>query len=126
MKGASLIAPFGLRMPEELKDKIAQRAKDNGRSINAEIVQTLEDSLKDKNLNNSIASLSMALDTFKKVESAMTEALEAKDKHIKSITDLAHVQADYIAALKEILKTKFNFDADVFESFDDFSKKVGK
>lgn len=123
MKGASLIAPFGLRMPEELKEKIAERAKVNGRSMNAEIVQTLEDSFKDKSLNNSIASLSMALDSFKKVEGAMAQALEAKDNHLKSITDLTYVQSDYIAALKEILKTKFNFDVDLFESFDDFVKK---
>ncbi|EGS5619614.1 Arc family DNA-binding protein [Salmonella enterica] len=45
MKGASLIAPFGLRMPEELKEKIAERAKSNGRSMNAEIVQILEDTV---------------------------------------------------------------------------------
>ena len=43
MKGASNIAPFGLRMPEELKTKISARAKKNGRSMNAEIVQMLED-----------------------------------------------------------------------------------
>ncbi|EBJ4781928.1 Arc family DNA-binding protein [Salmonella enterica] len=45
MKGASLIAPFGLRMPEELKEKIAERAKNNGRSMNAEIVQILQDAI---------------------------------------------------------------------------------
>lgn len=45
MKGASLIAPFGLRMPEDLKDKISERAKANGRSMNAEIVQILQDAL---------------------------------------------------------------------------------
>ncbi len=45
MKGASLIAPFGLRMPEELKEKVAERAKKNGRSMNAEIVQILQEAL---------------------------------------------------------------------------------
>ncbi|WP_418458392.1 Arc family DNA-binding protein [Citrobacter braakii] len=45
MKGASLIAPFGLRMPEELKEKIAERARANGRSMNAEIVQILENAI---------------------------------------------------------------------------------
>ncbi|EJV1068775.1 Arc family DNA-binding protein [Klebsiella sp. JL973] len=45
MKGASLIAPFGLRMPEELKEKVAERAKNNGRSMNAEIVQILQEAL---------------------------------------------------------------------------------
>lgn len=115
---------FVVRLPNGMRDAIAERAKANGRSMNAEIVQTLEDSFKDKSLNNSIASLSMALDSFKKVESAMAQALEAKDSHLKSITDLNYVQSDYIAALKEILKTKFNFDVDLFESFDDFVKKT--
>ncbi|EAM9413087.1 Arc family DNA-binding protein [Salmonella enterica] len=45
MKGASLIAPFGLRMPEDLKEKVAERAKSNGRSMNAEIVHILQDAL---------------------------------------------------------------------------------
>lgn len=45
MKGASQIAPFGLRMPEDLKTAIAERATKNGRSMNAEIVQILEDRL---------------------------------------------------------------------------------
>lgn len=45
MKGASLIAPFGLRMPEELKRKVAERAKANGRSMNAEIVQIIQDAV---------------------------------------------------------------------------------
>lgn len=43
MKGASQIAPFGLRMPEDLKDAIAERAKKNGRSMNSEIIHILED-----------------------------------------------------------------------------------
>lgn len=45
MKGASQIAPFGLRMPEDLKTAIAERATRNGRSMNAEIVQILQDAL---------------------------------------------------------------------------------
>lgn len=45
MKGASLIAPFGLRMPEDLKEKVSERAKSNGRSMNAEIVQIIEDAI---------------------------------------------------------------------------------
>lgn len=46
MKGASLIAPFGLRMPDELRECISYRAKKNGRSMNAEIIQILEDAIK--------------------------------------------------------------------------------
>ncbi|AUU38622.1 Arc family DNA-binding protein [Proteus mirabilis] len=42
MKGMRNIAPFGLRMPDELKEKIQERAKANGRSMNSEIIQMLQ------------------------------------------------------------------------------------
>lgn len=35
------IAPFGLRMPAELKSRIDREAKGNGRSMNAEIIARL-------------------------------------------------------------------------------------
>lgn len=36
------IAPFGVRMPSELKEYLTQKAKENKRSLNAEIVERLE------------------------------------------------------------------------------------
>lgn len=36
---------FNLRMTQDLKEKISLRAKDNGRSLNAEIVQILQDAI---------------------------------------------------------------------------------
>lgn len=45
MKGMRNIAPFGLRMPDDLREAIAERAKRNGRSMNSEIVQILQDTL---------------------------------------------------------------------------------
>lgn len=36
---------FNLRMPSGMKDELAERAKRNGRSLNAEIVQILEDAI---------------------------------------------------------------------------------
>lgn len=38
------INPFGLRMPPELRQKVEDAAKQSGRSLNAEIVERLEDS----------------------------------------------------------------------------------
>lgn len=38
------IAPFGVRMPAELKETVDKAAKENGRSMNAEIVHRLEES----------------------------------------------------------------------------------
>jgi plasmid stability protein len=107
---------FVVRLPEGMREAIAERAKNNGRSMNAEIIQVIEDALKDKNLNNSVATLSMALDTFKSVESAMGKSIEAKDAQIKAITNAMHVQADYINVLKGILKNNFDFDVDLIEN----------
>jgi hypothetical protein len=39
------INPFGLRMPEELKKRIARSAKANRRSLNAELVLRLQHSV---------------------------------------------------------------------------------
>lgn len=39
------IAPFGLRMPSVLKERIEKHARKNSRSINSEIVGRLADSL---------------------------------------------------------------------------------
>ncbi|MBD3717078.1 Arc family DNA-binding protein [Enterobacter hormaechei] len=36
---------FNLRLPEGMRDAIAERAKTNGRSMNSEIVQILQDAL---------------------------------------------------------------------------------
>lgn len=40
------IAPYGVRMPAELKEKLQEIAKSNGRSLNSEIVMILEDHVK--------------------------------------------------------------------------------
>lgn len=39
---------FNLRFPDGMRDAIAERAKRNGRSMNSEIVQILEDALNEK------------------------------------------------------------------------------
>lgn len=37
------ISPYGVRMPAELKDKLQDMAKRNGRSLNSEIVRILDE-----------------------------------------------------------------------------------
>lgn len=37
------IAPYGVRMPADLKEKLQALAKKNGRSLNSEIVRILEE-----------------------------------------------------------------------------------
>ena len=38
-------APYPLRMPDELRAQLSERAKSNGRSVNAEIVSILQGAL---------------------------------------------------------------------------------
>lgn len=37
--------PYPLRMPEELRERLAERAKANGRSLNAEIIAILQNAV---------------------------------------------------------------------------------
>ncbi|EGT5653775.1 Arc family DNA-binding protein [Cronobacter sakazakii] len=43
---------FNLRFPEGMREAIAERAKRNGRSMNSEIIQIIEDTLNRDNLIN--------------------------------------------------------------------------
>lgn len=106
MKGMRNIAPFGLRMPDELREAIAERAKANGRSMNSEIVQILEDALKaqvvawDKSLtpelSEEVVTMSMsqlnkivsiaAEDTAKSVVESLTKNYELTPKSNKKPT----------------------------------------
>ncbi|WP_311775966.1 Arc family DNA-binding protein [Klebsiella aerogenes] len=44
----NFVERFTVRMPDGMRDAIAERAKANGRSMNAEIVQILEEALDGK------------------------------------------------------------------------------
>lgn len=41
---ASVIAPFGVRLPPELKQWLGEQALSNRRSLNSEMIKRLEDS----------------------------------------------------------------------------------
>lgn len=84
MKGASQIAPFGLRMPEELKDVIAERAKQNGRSMNSEIVQILEDALNGS--ASSKAEIHVPNDVLNKLITLMEQTIELQESGNKKPT----------------------------------------
>lgn len=43
---ASVIAPFGVRLPPELKEWLGLQAQVNRRSLNSEMIKRLEDSRK--------------------------------------------------------------------------------
>ncbi|KMV66843.1 hypothetical protein AI29_16420, partial [bacteria symbiont BFo2 of Frankliniella occidentalis] len=41
----NFVERFTIRMPDGMRDAVAERAKSNGRSMNSEIIQILEDAL---------------------------------------------------------------------------------
>lgn len=50
---------FTVRFPDGLRDAVAERAKANGRSMNSEIVQILEDALRGKEQDLAIGMINI-------------------------------------------------------------------
>lgn len=100
MKGASLIAPLGVRIPDELKDKIQGQARENGRSMNAEILHILDSSFTQKT-DTEVASLSekvrhyaamlelkeQIIETQKETISHMEKSISNLEEHINILKD---------------------------------------
>ncbi|AOF18425.1 TPA: Arc family DNA-binding protein [Yersinia enterocolitica] len=92
MKGASQIAPLGVRLPEDLKAKIQEKAKENGRSMNAEIVSTIESSFSqvpDQEIAN-----------FQELLSHYQTMLELKEQIITSLRDTISYMESTISSLR--------------------------
>ncbi|ELZ9356967.1 Arc family DNA-binding protein [Citrobacter freundii] len=105
MKGASLIAPFGLRMPEDLKGKIAERAKSNGRSMNAEIVQILQDAIDLEISEQEDAKLdAQFMKNRKGLPDSYQEALASFDSRVTQLIEEATKKAMAQAGLELSLK----------------------
>lgn len=76
MKGMRNIAPTGVRIPDELKEKIVQRAHRNGRSINSEIVTILQAAIdEDENPKSAEAFVEREAELFKE---ALLDALQSR------------------------------------------------
>ena len=75
------IAPFGLRIPGDLKEALSKSAADNNRSMNSEIVHRLE-----KSFNND----SFTSGDREKLEGtlkAMTESFDALSQYITEVVN---------------------------------------
>ncbi|MEY0834262.1 Arc family DNA-binding protein [Providencia alcalifaciens] len=64
------IAPYTIRMPEGMKDKLSVRAHKNGRSLNSEMVMILQEALEkseSKPQSNAEHQAAIQAEEFKKV-----------------------------------------------------------
>lgn len=71
---------FNLRLPDGMKDAIAERAKENGRSINSEIVQILQDALESESLD--IDKIDSKNANPEDLASELARQLEEKQKEV--------------------------------------------
>lgn len=78
------IAPFGLRMQPELKQQIEEQARANGRSLNAEIVWRLEQSLASEADGQSWIKTAKAVST--KVPDPV-ERLDALEQQVRELME---------------------------------------
>lgn len=106
MKGASLIAPLGVRIPDELKAKIQDQAKANGRSMNAEIVQILEESFSDD-------KQSVYSDYEKQIE-ALKSDIQSLSSYIEIQKKFSELAEEQISLLKKLIKTTTGFDVEKY------------
>jgi plasmid stability protein len=71
---SNFIERFTVRMPDGMRSAIAERAKRNGRSMNSEIVQILEDAL-----SSDVSSVDKSLD-LKQIKSLL-DKISNKNPH---------------------------------------------
>ena len=83
MKGASQIAPLGVRLPDELKEKVQERAKEHGRSMNAEIVGVIEKSFSEQP-NQEALAMTSALEHLQAINELKDQIIASQESSIKS------------------------------------------
>lgn len=85
---------FNVRLPAGMRDAIAERAKANGRSMNSEIVQILEDALNNESnysgglTHDEAAELTgLSIETIEKLTKALKESTELINRSTKLIQE---------------------------------------
>lgn len=74
MKRVRDISPYSIRMPDELKEALTERAKKNGRSLNSEMVMILQSAVDGESQPKKIDELTqLEADKFK---AALLETLK--------------------------------------------------
>ena len=68
MKGMRGLTPMGVRIPDDLKEKIQKRALKNGRSMNSEIIMILQEAVDEERKPKNIDELAnLESDKFKEL-----------------------------------------------------------
>lgn len=81
--GKHLGVAYNLRLPQELKDKIAESAKELNRSMNADIVARLEKSFE---LETNVTE-TFEFEAMKRIHKQQIEELKALGDHLKDVRE---------------------------------------
>lgn len=79
IKAGRDIAPFGVRIPNDLKEKLQKSADQNGRSLNAEIIYRLDQSIKQDVSNIVIENKELFIELIKLVQEDTKNQLKTKE-----------------------------------------------
>ncbi|RKS87336.1 Arc-like DNA binding dprotein [Orbus hercynius] len=80
IKAGRDIAPFGVRIPNDLKEKLQNFAEINGRSLNAEILYRLDRSVNEDTASLMIEHKDLFLEIIKLAQEEFQKEQEEKDK----------------------------------------------
>ena len=99
MKGASQIAPLGVRIPEELKELIQSKARENGRSMNAEIISRLEASLASGDNPRDISEIEAELEHQKKIIPILLKTIEVLKETVQAREENSFLIKQHVKAV---------------------------
>ena len=88
MSSKHLNAQYNLRWPDELKEKIAQSAKEHNRSMNADIVARLEESFNEVEHSFKIISKETTLKVSQDVIDEVLKVMKTKNAVSVSLNEL--------------------------------------
>lgn len=107
------IAPFGLRMLPELRAKVEESAKVNGRSMNAEVVSRIETSYKLE------STMDLVLDQAKQIKELRNKVMESNFVIAQAFQVLSGIDDDRdacIRALSEMMQKTSGESLDHFKA----------
>jgi plasmid stability protein len=106
MKGASAIAPLGIRLPEELKIKIQESAAANGRSVNSEVVSLLEAALREQS-GEVQGKNSQVIDGLNETINQLVESIKLQAESIQ-------LYKEQVMLIKAFVKKQTGYDVQAF------------
>ena len=92
---------FNLRMTQELKDAISERAKRNGRSLNAEIIQVLEDAIEAEKSG-------FPAGDARELRNVIRMQSEMLDQQGSNLKQMASMFAESLKKVSDIIEEKHN------------------